>query len=200
MAASIVRSCRIVSTVKSHSILTKSSYLRALFHCSSSTRSGLLLSLHNRGLLKESFPEHAAQAELPDLLRSGPQTVYCGFDPTADSLHAGNLLAIIGLMHFRAAGHEVIAVLGGATALIGDPSGRSAERERLSPATVEQNARGIMESLHRLFTHHELHFSPDPSRLGRLTVLNNRSWYKDWQVCLLFFIFYCVIINQYKRK
>ncbi|KAK7117164.1 hypothetical protein R3I94_022658 [Phoxinus phoxinus] len=186
MAASIARSCRTVSRVKSHIIFAKSSYLNALFHCSSSTRSGLLLSLHNRGLLKESFPEHASQAELPDLLRSGPQTVYCGFDPTADSLHAGNLLAIIGLMHFRSAGHEVIAVLGGATAQIGDPSGRSNERERLSPATVEQNARGIMESLHRIFTHHELHFSPDPSRLGRLTVLNNRSWYKDWQVLEFF--------------
>lgn len=144
------------------------------------------MSLHNRGLLKESFPEHAAQAELPDLLRSAPQTVYCGFDPTADSLHAGNLLAIIGLLHLRAAGHDIIALLGGATAQIGDPSGRSAERERLSPAAVEQNSRGILESLHRIFTHHELYFCPDSSKLGRLTVLNNRSWYKDWSVLEFF--------------
>ncbi|XP_058623303.1 tyrosine--tRNA ligase, mitochondrial isoform X2 [Onychostoma macrolepis] len=179
MAASIARSC---CRVHSRVIFRKTNYLKTSFHCSSSSRSGLLLSLHNRGLLKESFPEHAAQAELPDLLRSAPQTVYCGFDPTADSLHAGNLLAIIGLLHFRAAGHDIIALLGGATAQIGDPSGRSAERERLSPAAVEQNSRGILESLHRIFTHHELYFCPDSSKLGRLTVLNNRSWYKDWSV------------------
>ncbi|KAI2648635.1 Tyrosine--tRNA ligase, mitochondrial [Labeo rohita] len=183
MAASIARSC---CRVHSRVIFRKTSYLTALFHCSPTRRSGLLLSLHNRGLLKESFPEQAAQAELPDLLRSAPQTVYCGFDPTADSLHAGNLLAIIGLLHFRAAGHDIIALLGGATAQIGDPSGRSAERERLSPATVEQNSRGILESLHRIFTHHELYFCPDPSKLGRLTVLNNRSWYKDWNVLEFF--------------
>uniref|UniRef100_A0A671N9T1 tyrosine--tRNA ligase n=1 Tax=Sinocyclocheilus anshuiensis TaxID=1608454 RepID=A0A671N9T1_9TELE len=88
----------------------KTSYLKASLHCSPSRRSGLLSSLYNRGLLKESFPEHAAQAELPDLLRSGPQTVYCGFDPTADSLHAGNLLAVVGLLHFRAAGHDIIMI------------------------------------------------------------------------------------------
>lgn len=183
MAASIARSC---CRVHSRVIFRKPSYLTALLHCSPTRRSGLLLSLHNRGLLKESFPEQAAQAELPDLLRSAPQTVYCGFDPTADSLHAGNLLAIIGLLHFRAAGHDIIALLGGATAQIGDPSGRSAERERLSPATVEQNSRGILESLHRIFTHHELYFCPDPCKLGRLTVLNNRSWYKDWNVLEFF--------------
>ncbi len=77
MAASIARSC---CRVHSRVIFRKTSYLKTSFHCSPSSRSGLLLSLHNRGLLKESFPEHAAQAELPDLLRSAPQTVYCGFD------------------------------------------------------------------------------------------------------------------------
>ncbi|XP_051545956.1 tyrosine--tRNA ligase, mitochondrial isoform X2 [Myxocyprinus asiaticus] len=185
MAAPTVRSCCNMYRVKSHFILRKttlSKYFKASFHCSPSRGTGLLLSLYNRGILKESFPEKAAQAELPDLLRSGRQTVYCGFDPTADSLHAGNLLAIVGLLHFRAAGHDIIALLGGATAQIGDPSGKTAERERLSPATVEQNARGILESLQRVFTNHELYFCPDPSKLGRVTVLNNSSWYKDWHV------------------
>ncbi|XP_043083952.1 tyrosine--tRNA ligase, mitochondrial [Puntigrus tetrazona] len=179
MAASIARSCfRLHSRVA----LRKASSSKTSFHCSPSGRSGLLSSLHSRGLLKESFPERAAQAELPDLLRSAPQTVYCGFDPTADSLHAGNLLAVIGLLHFRAAGHDVVALLGGATAQIGDPSGRSAERERLSPAAAERNSRGILESLHRIFAHHELYFCPDASKLGRLTVLDNRSWYEGWSV------------------
>lgn len=183
MAASIARSC---CRVKSHFILRKTSYCKSFFHSSASKTSSLLSSLHNRGLLKDSFPEAAAQAEIPDLLRSGPQAIYCGFDPTADSLHAGNLLAIIGLLHFRSAGHHIIALLGGATAQIGDPSGKLTERERLSPAAVQQNARGILESLHRIFTHHELYFCPDSSRLGRLTVLNNRSWYKDYDLLEFF--------------
>uniref|UniRef100_A0A8C1IHU7 Tyrosine--tRNA ligase n=1 Tax=Cyprinus carpio TaxID=7962 RepID=A0A8C1IHU7_CYPCA len=145
MAASIARSC---CRVHSHVVFRITTYLKASLHCSPSRRSGLLSSLYNRGLLKESFP----------------------------ALHAGNLLAIIGLLHFRAAGHDIIALLGGATAQIGDPSGRSAERERLSPAA----------NSHRIFSHHELHFCPDSSRLGRLAVLNNRSWYKDWSVLEFF--------------
>ncbi|XP_030628027.1 tyrosine--tRNA ligase, mitochondrial [Chanos chanos] len=147
-----------------------------------SSRSGILSSLCQRGILKESFPADAGQVELPTLLQSGTQTVYCGFDPTADSLHAGNLLAIIGLLHFRNAGHNVIAVIGGATALIGDPSGKTTERERLSPDVVEENSRGIRESLQRVFTNHELYFCSDPKKLGMMSVVNNASWYKDWSV------------------
>ena len=64
-----------------------------------------------------------------------PMTVYCGFDPSARSLQAGNLVSIIVLKRFQQAGHKVIALVGGATGLIGDPSGKSAERNML---TVEQ--------------------------------------------------------------
>ncbi|KAM9755025.1 tyrosine--tRNA ligase, mitochondrial [Menidia menidia] len=151
-------------------------------HCSSPVHGGLLLSLHKRGILKESFPEGAAQDRLPALLRSGPQTVYCGFDPTADSLHVGNLLAIIGLLHFRSAGHNVVAVLGGATAQIGDPSGKTTERERLSADVVDGNARGIRESVQRIFANHEVHFHDGSRALGTAAVLNNLSWYKGWSV------------------
>uniref|UniRef100_A0A8C1IHN3 Tyrosine--tRNA ligase n=1 Tax=Cyprinus carpio TaxID=7962 RepID=A0A8C1IHN3_CYPCA len=151
MAASIARSC---CRVHSHVVFRITTYLKASLHCSPSRRSGLLSSLYNRGLLKESFP----------------------------ALHAGNLLAIIGLLHFRAAGHDIIALLGGATAQIGDPSGRSAERERLSPAAVEQNHVLMLQKALATF----LHFCPDSSRLGRLAVLNNRSWYKDWSVLEFF--------------
>ncbi|TRY91471.1 hypothetical protein DNTS_027216 [Danionella cerebrum] len=183
MAASLVRSC---SRSKAHFISKKLSYLKASLCLSSIKSSSLLLSLHNRGLVKESFPSSAAQSELPDLLRSAPQTIYCGFDPTADSLHAGNLLAIIALLHFRAAGHDIIALLGGATALIGDPSGKQTERERLAADAVESNSRGVLESLQRVFINHELYFCQCPSKLGRVTVLNNRSWYKDWQLLEFF--------------
>ncbi|CAF95269.1 unnamed protein product, partial [Tetraodon nigroviridis] len=149
------------------------------FHSSSTLLNGLLFSLYKRGVLKESFPESAAQDQLPQLLQAGSQTVYCGFDPTADSLHVGNLLALIALLHFRNAGHHVLAVVGGATAQIGDPSGKARERERLSADTAEANTRGIRESLQRIFTNHELYFHDSAKKLGTVTVLNNLSWYKD---------------------
>lgn len=156
--------------------------LGSKFHCSSTSRNGLLFSLNKRGIVKESFPENAAQDQLPRLLQSGAQTVYCGFDPTADSLHVGNLLALIGLLHFRNAGHHVLAVLGGATAQIGDPSGKTSERERLSADAAEANTRNIRESIQRIFTNHELYFHDSSGKLGTVTVLNNLSWYKDRSV------------------
>lgn len=156
--------------------------LRSKFHRSSASLSGLLFSLNKRGIVKESFPEDAAQDQLPRLLQSGDQTVYCGFDPTADSLHVGNLLALIGLLHFRNAGHNVLALLGGATAQIGDPSGKTSERERLSADTVEANTGSIRESIQRVFTNHEMYFHDSSSKLGTVTVLNNLSWYKDRSV------------------
>ncbi|XP_056138027.1 tyrosine--tRNA ligase, mitochondrial [Lampris incognitus] len=149
---------------------------------SSAASDGLLLSLHQRGILKESFPDGAAQDRLPRLLQSGSQTVYCGFDPTADSLHVGNLLALIGLLHFRSAGHNVVALLGEATAQIGDPSGKTGDRERLSPVAARENSRRVRESIQRIFTNHEMNFQ-DPSRsMGTFTVLNNWSWYKNQNV------------------
>ncbi|XP_074533924.1 tyrosine--tRNA ligase, mitochondrial [Halichoeres trimaculatus] len=185
MAASIARTCRHISRHGSY-ILPRLGGLcltpRSKIHCSPSAHNGLLFSLNKRGILKESFPENAAQDQLPRLLQSAAQTVYCGFDPTADSLHVGNLLAIIGLLHFRSAGNHVLAVLGGATAQIGDPSGKTSERERLSAETVEENTRSIRDSLHRIFTNHELYFQDGSRTLGSLTVLNNLSWYKDWRV------------------
>lgn len=94
----------------------------------------------------------------------------------------GNLLAIIGLLHFRSAGHHVLAVLGGATAQIGDPSGKTSERERMSAEIVEENTRSIRESIQRIFTNHEVHFQDNSKKLGTVTVLNNLHWYKDWSV------------------
>ncbi|XP_017556680.1 tyrosine--tRNA ligase, mitochondrial [Pygocentrus nattereri] len=185
MAASCVRSvCRGRRVRWSFAVRSAplSVSVRAPLHSPPAAADSLLSSLHRRGVLKECFPEGAAQHELPRLLESGPQTVYCGFDPTADSLHAGNLLAIIGLLHFRSAGHNVLAVIGGATAQIGDPSGKLKERERLTADTAETNGRSIAESLWRIFTHHELLFCPEPARLGTAAVLNNAGWYRDWRV------------------
>ncbi|XP_063784947.1 tyrosine--tRNA ligase, mitochondrial [Pseudophryne corroboree] len=140
-----------------------------------------LLSASRRGLFQDMFPAETAGLRLTELLASGPQTVYCGFDPTADSLHVGNLLAVLGLLHFQRAGHHVIAVIGGATAQIGDPSGRSREREPLQPGQLEENVRGLRETLQRIFGHHEalLPGAPAGRTAGRVTVLDNRTWYRQ---------------------
>lgn len=185
MAASYGRNLRRGWRGKTGFILKSPSsvwFPKATFHTSAVSRNGFLSSLHKRGLLKESFPENEAQVNLPQLLHAAQQTVYCGFDPTADSLHAGHLLPLIGLLHFRNAGHHVIALIGGATARIGDPSGKSKERECLSATVVDSNARYMLESLHQIFTNHELYFCSDPQRLGSMRVLNNASWYRDWNV------------------
>ncbi|XP_069619453.1 tyrosine--tRNA ligase, mitochondrial [Ranitomeya imitator] len=140
-----------------------------------SSLSDPLVSGTRRGLFKDVFPAESAELHLQELLSSGPQTVYCGFDPTADSLHVGNLLAVLGLLHFHRAGHHVIAVVGGATAQIGDPSGRHQERAPLSPEQLAENVRGIRDSLHRIFSNHE-----GPVRAGgRVTVLDNAAWYRQ---------------------
>ncbi|KAM9854817.1 tyrosine--tRNA ligase, mitochondrial [Aulostomus maculatus] len=182
MAAHMVRKCRDVLQKRSVVLSTLWLTLRSRFHCSPTAYDGLLLSLSKRGILKESFPETAAQDELPRLLQTCAQTVYCGFDPTADSLHVGNLLAIIGLLHFRSAGHHVVGVLGGATAQIGDPSGKTSERGRLPVDAVKTNTQSIRENLERIFINHESLFHDSSRKLGTVTVLNNKSWYKDWDV------------------
>lgn len=185
MAASMVRTFHSLLRHQTCILSRRTRFTRMLrheFHSSSTLLDGLLLSLHERGVLKECFPESAAQDQLPQLLQAGSQTVYCGFDPTADSLHVGNLLALIALLHFRSAGHHVLAVLGGATAQIGDPSGKTGERERLSAEAAEANTRSIRGSLQRIFTNHELNFHESAKKLGTVTVVNNLSWYKDRSV------------------
>ncbi|XP_062403033.1 tyrosine--tRNA ligase, mitochondrial-like [Sardina pilchardus] len=181
MATPIVRGCPRVWKLSCYPF--KKCYSnRANFHLSVVYNNGLLTSLNKRGVLKDCFPEGAGQVQLPQLLQSGSQTIYCGFDPTADSLHAGNLLAIIGLLHFRNAGHNVIALIGGATAQIGDPSGKTTEREALSSDVVKHNENGIRESLHRIFANHELYYCSDPKKLGTISIMNNTKWYKGWNV------------------
>lgn len=104
----------------------------------------LFEELSARGLV-----EATTAPEIEKLLET-PQTVYCGFDPSAASLQAGNLVSIMMLRRLQLAGHKVIALVGGATGLIGDPSGKSAERNMLTVEKVEENKRGIRENLSRI--------------------------------------------------
>ena len=111
----------------------------------------------------------------PELARAldKPLTVYAGFDPTNDSLQAGNFVTIMVLAHLQRAGHKVIALVGGATGLIGDPSGKSAERNLLSAEQVERNLEGIKENLSRF-----IDFSPDSANPA--IMVNNYDWFKDF--------------------
>ena len=84
---------------------------------------------------------------LADAFRAGSVSAYCGFDPTADSLHIGSLVPIMGLVHLQRAGHRPIALVGGGTGMVGDPSGRSSERSLLDISTIEANVAGIRAQL-----------------------------------------------------
>lgn len=109
--------------------------------------------------------------ELAPRLSKERFVVYCGFDPTAESLHIGHLLAIKGLCHFQRHGHQPIALVGGATGLIGDPSGKSEERQLLSMEAIEANVAGIGAQLDRF-----LDFTGE----NAAKVRNNADWLGQW--------------------
>ncbi|MBR4753508.1 MAG: tyrosine--tRNA ligase, partial [Thermoguttaceae bacterium] len=97
-----------------------------------------------RGLLNQVTDE-----KIDQFLMEKPRSVYTGFDPTADSLHVGHLVAIMNLRRFQKAGHRPIAVVGGATGMIGDPSGKSDERKLQTIEQVQHNAECIKKQLSR---------------------------------------------------
>ena len=103
-----------------------------------------------------------------------PLTLYIGFDPTASCLQAGNYVAIQTLAQFQRAGHRVIALVGGATGMIGDPSGRSTERNFLSVEQLQKNLEGIKENLSR--------FLDFDSPTNPAIMVNNYDWYKDYAI------------------
>ncbi len=123
----------------------------------------LLEELKARGLV-----EALTDPEIEKALES-PMTVYCGFDPSARSLQAGNLVSIMVLRRFQQAGHKVIALVGGATGLIGDPSGKSAERNMLTVGQVEENKKGIRENLSRIL---------DFDGPNAAILVDNYDWYR----------------------
>ena len=102
-----------------------------------------------------------------EMLAAGPITAYCGFDPSARSLHVGNLVPVMGLAHLQRAGHRPIVLVGGGTGMIGDPSGKASERSLNSLEVVEENARAIKHQLERF-----LDFTGTRAALMR----NNADW------------------------
>lgn len=105
----------------------------------------ILSELSWRGLINQTTDDE----NLPTLLAAKSRTVYAGFDPTADSLHVGHLMALMILRRFQKAGHRPIAVVGGATGMIGDPSGKSEERKLLSVESLHANIAGMEPQLRR---------------------------------------------------
>lgn len=123
----------------------------------------IITELQWRGLIHQT-----TDPELGKLLAAEPFVLYCGFDPTADSLHLGGLIQLLGLRRMQKAGHKPIAVMGGGTGLIGDPSGRESERTLLSPDVLESNIAAIRQQAERI-----IDFSPGK---GQAVMVNNADW------------------------
>ena len=119
-----------------------------------------------RGMVHDYMPG------LEEHLNESMRTAYVGFDPTADSLHIGNLVSILMLRHFQLAGHKPIALVGGATGMIGDPSGKSKERNLLDEETLRHNQEAIKKQLSKF-----LDFNTTQSNAAEL--VNNYDWMKD---------------------
>ncbi|WP_428330525.1 tyrosine--tRNA ligase [Mucilaginibacter sp.] len=119
-----------------------------------------------RGMLHDIMPG------TEDLLNKGMVSGYIGFDPTADSLHVGSLAQIMTMIHFQRAGHKPFALVGGATGMVGDPSGKSAERNLLSEEVLQHNLQGIKSQLEK--------FMDFDCGANSAQMVNNYDWFKDF--------------------
>lgn len=139
--------------------------------------SPLLQELSWRGYVYQVTHE-----ELDEALMEEALTVYCGFDPTAASLHVGNLVSVMGLAHFLRHGHRPLALVGGATGLIGDPSGKDQERELLDKERLDGNVAAIREQLGQILGRAAtLHGGVEAAEVQeRVKVVNNADWLSQW--------------------
>lgn len=119
-------------------------------------------TLLERGLIAQTTHEN----EIKELLKNEKVTFYIGFDPTADSLHVGHFLQMVVMRHMQLAGHRPIAIIGGGTAMVGDPSGRTDMRSMMTPDTIQHNANCFKSQLSRL-----IEFGED-----KALMINNADW------------------------
>src|ERR1700688_4994832 len=122
-------------------------------------------------LQERGFIEAMTSEELRHLTEKSIK-VYCGFDPTSDSLHVGNMVAIMGLSWFQRCGHIPVAVVGGATGMIGDPSGKSSERNLLDADSIEKNLQGISKNLEAILAM--------SGQDNQAIIVNNFDWLKKF--------------------
>lgn len=125
----------------------------------------LIEELRWRGMIQDIMP--GTEEQLQKEMTAG----YIGFDPTADSLHIGSLVPILLLVHFQKAGHKPIALVGGATGMVGDPSGKSEERNLLSEDVLQKNVAGVKAQLEKF-----LDFNPSLPNAAEM--VNNYDWFK----------------------
>lgn len=126
----------------------------------------LIEELKWRGMVQDIIPGTEEQ------LKKEPTTAYIGFDPTAESLHIGSLVPILLLVHFQKAGHKPLALIGGATGMIGDPTGKSEERNMLTGEQLSKNIEGIRKQLSKY-----IDFESDTPNAAEL--VNNYDWFKN---------------------
>ena len=119
-----------------------------------------------RGMLQDIMPGTEEQ------LNKELTSAYIGFDPTADSLHIGSLVPILLLVHLQKAGHKPYALVGGATGMVGDPSGKSEERNMLSEEVLHRNVEGVKAQL-------EKYLDFDPAMPNAAVMVNNYDWFKN---------------------
>ena len=127
----------------------------------------LIAELQWRGMIQDIMPGTEEQ------LNKEITSAYIGFDPTADSLHIGSLVPILLLVHLQKAGHKPYALVGGATGMVGDPSGKSEERNLLSEDVLNLNVKGIQQQL-------EKYLDFDTSKKNAAEIVNNYDWFKDF--------------------
>ncbi|OZJ04820.1 hypothetical protein BZG36_02338 [Bifiguratus adelaidae] len=136
-------------------------------------------------IVNRGFIQDVTSPLVRDLTQE-PTTVYSGLDPTAPSLHLGNLVTLMGLLHFHIKGHQAIALVGGATGFIGDPSGRSTERIPLNNDILHYNIQSIRKQLDQIFERAEAYAEKrqalDRSRGNGVHVLNNADWIGNMSV------------------
>ena len=120
---------------------------------------------------RESLAQVAHPDELQEHLKTGSRTAYAGFDPTAESLHVGNLMPIMALRRWQQTGNKAVVLMGGATAMIGDPSGKSEMRQLITEDVIDQRITLLSKQFSRFL-------SPDPSKFA---IVNNAQWFRPMQ-------------------
>ncbi|CAG8504603.1 6498_t:CDS:2 [Funneliformis mosseae] len=178
----MIKSKRIFQSIKINTFPHVSRKILSWFHFNASIR---YFTQQNTNVVEELKKRDLVNAlTSPDIINQvkNRSTIYCGVDPTAPSLHLGNLLTLIGLLHFHIHGHRTITLIGGATGSIGDPSGRKTERQPLSFSTIENNSAAIDNQIRQIFINGKSYASRRGFKMGdepdNVIILNNLEWFR----------------------